>query len=805
MSSSSDVDDSDCPAVVYQPTRTDIDEMTSQHVSTKSGFYSGLAIALSVNIIIATSSLPKYTIAIAHITQCLLIPVMLWSYFVLLTFYLSQFRDSSQYYGNHLEMWKCVVLMIISSLCELIVINPSLRYQSILSITCLTLHILKLFPSDNANIAFSLLFWAMRVVTGHVFHNVQVGPYILYIATFIGLISGKHSSSQIFIEAASRFQQRRQCTKRKPRQLGNNASRRPRFNTMEPASIRFLDDVCSPFSLSSTPTGFAITVPDVKITRSLKMRLFNEGSQLKARRNSAVQAEGETALCGRARKLNRAGTIDVALHADPHVPEQPLHADPHVPEQHEQYKEDCTTEGDRGIDFRNYERTSDYETGPDTNSMSIQKRVLSPQTSERSNSGHTQDEYREYADLVLSNYPTPAVQSWHFDIFDFFNNRIAETPFIAIVYHIFYKVGMFEAFNIPVDKFLNFLRYVYDNYHDNPYHNVIHVADVLHTCFYLTVSQIKHCNQRRSVIADSDVELTQFKRDKNCIGACLLPIEVLATYLAAVVHDLDHPGRTNNFLIKKRDKLALLYNDRSVLENHHASEAWKALMNNPSFNFLCNLTSSEYARLRFLVVELILATDLIKHNKIIESFRSRTSKCNFSPKVDWNNGEERLLVCKMIIKIADVATPCKPLHLYLNWARRVQDEFYLQGDEERKNGDGIVSEFMDRLAPNEITLQRNFIDNVTMPVVDRFDEAGLFSTGLISNKCHLLEFLHYNQHFLARVGRQGNRALPRSIEGSMNEEMESRAVIVGGGKGLRPSAAFETDEQRSIPSSAECF
>ena len=72
-------------------------------------------------------------------------------------------------------------------------------------------------------------------------------------------------------------------------------------------------------------------------------------------------------------------------------------------------------------------------------------------------------------------------------------------------------------------------------------------------------------------------------------------LEMLAVLLAALVHDVDHPGTTNNFHINQRSvqwrmttivenclhvfrsKYALLYNDRSVLENHHLYYAFSLL------------------------------------------------------------------------------------------------------------------------------------------------------------------------------------------------------------------------------------
>ena len=45
-------------------------------------------------------------------------------------------------------------------------------------------------------------------------------------------------------------------------------------------------------------------------------------------------------------------------------------------------------------------------------------------------------------------------------------------------------------------------------------------------------------------------------------------------YLAAAVHDTDHPGYSNVFLINTKNKMALRYNDKSVLENHHVALAF---------------------------------------------------------------------------------------------------------------------------------------------------------------------------------------------------------------------------------------
>jgi len=55
----------------------------------------------------------------------------------------------------------------------------------------------------------------------------------------------------------------------------------------------------------------------------------------------------------------------------------------------------------------------------------------------------------------------------------------------------------------------------------------------------------------------------------------LTDLEIFALLFAALIHDLEHTGRTNNFHVNTATDLALLYNDRSVLENHHVSAAFR--------------------------------------------------------------------------------------------------------------------------------------------------------------------------------------------------------------------------------------
>ena len=51
----------------------------------------------------------------------------------------------------------------------------------------------------------------------------------------------------------------------------------------------------------------------------------------------------------------------------------------------------------------------------------------------------------------------------------------------------------------------------------------------------------------------------------------LSSLEMLSLLFAAMIHDLEHTGTNNIFHKQSSSNLARLYNDKSVLENHHVS------------------------------------------------------------------------------------------------------------------------------------------------------------------------------------------------------------------------------------------
>uniref|UniRef100_A0A8C5WUE1 Phosphodiesterase n=1 Tax=Laticauda laticaudata TaxID=8630 RepID=A0A8C5WUE1_LATLA len=395
--------------------------------------------------------------------------------------------------------------------------------------------------------------------------------------------------------------------------------------------------------------------------------------------------------------------------------------------------------------------TSDYETNNSDSSDIVQNEDETSCAKEKSQAGphcrtfapETEKPILAPEPLIMDNLDPLMEQlnSWNFPIFDLVDktSRRCGRILSQVSYRLFEDMGLFETFKIPIQEFMNYFHALECGYREIPYHNRIHATDVLHAVWYLSSQPIPGLptmisDHGSASDSDSDsgiphghlgyvLSKTYTPTDDNygCLAGNIPSLELMALYVAAAMHDYDHPGRTNAFLVATSAPQAVLYNDRSVLENHHAAAAWNLFMSRPEYNFLIHLDHVEFKHFRFLVIEAILATDLKKHFDFVAKFNA---KVNDDAGIDWTNENDRLLVCQMCIKLADINGPAKYKDLHLKWTDGIVNEFYEQGDEEASLGLPI-SPFMDRSAPQLAKLQESFITHIVGPLCNSYDSAGL--------------------------------------------------------------------------------
>ncbi|CCW59732.1 unnamed protein product [Phytomonas sp. EM1] len=283
-----------------------------------------------------------------------------------------------------------------------------------------------------------------------------------------------------------------------------------------------------------------------------------------------------------------------------------------------------------------------------------------------------------------------------------------------IVYILMYKLDLVSHFSIDDQVLRNFLAAVQAGYHANPYHNAMHAADVTQINYYIMM------------VAGL------------CDKCCLTRIEIFAGLISGAIHDFDHPGLNNNFHARTNAHLATLYNDRSILENHHVACIFE-LLRNPRYDILATLDEQQKMDFRTVVLEMVLATDMGNHAKIFKKFQLRVSEPE-----DWHSKKDDVMLALcMSIKMADVSNCARPSHIYAVWARNIANEFYLQGDAERSL-DLPITPFMDRTKDKGefVKGQIAFIMFIVRPLVEAISEllpSLSFMVGFCSENMHLLK------------------------------------------------------------------
>ncbi|KAJ3410427.1 hypothetical protein HDV05_003813 [Chytridiales sp. JEL 0842] len=284
------------------------------------------------------------------------------------------------------------------------------------------------------------------------------------------------------------------------------------------------------------------------------------------------------------------------------------------------------------------------------------------------------------------------INEFNFPIFDF-ASATSGRPLVMMAYHLCVSSGLVGKLGLSVEKFITGMATIEGGYHsDLSFHNSLHAADVLHCINYL-------------------IQLPTLQ-------STFTDLDRLAIYLAAIIHDFDHPGVNNHFLVASSDRRALLYNDKSVLENHHAAAAFEVL-SRPACGFLSGLDKGEYKTLRESVVEMVLATDLAQHFSLLTLFKKKVLTTPDSSSFDpLGTREDRTLLMQMLMKAADVSNPTKVGPEYDQWITRIQEEWYHQGDLEKSLGLPI-SPFCNRDVPtNTASSQSGFINFIVAPLFE---------------------------------------------------------------------------------------
>lgn len=304
----------------------------------------------------------------------------------------------------------------------------------------------------------------------------------------------------------------------------------------------------------------------------------------------------------------------------------------------------------------------------------------------------------------------------------------AKRPLSVLMTHLFEKHDLFHDFKLSRHVFARWLTAIEAGYHSEdevPYHNRLHAADVVQNVYCM----FQHESYKRFVTKT----------------------DLLASLLAAAVHDFSHPGTNNAFLVATASKEAIQFNDTSVLESMHCAESFKVLRR-PGHNIFEGLPAALKREVRESMITMVLATDMKHHQELHHKLDSLDLKLKAAAREqeereaemaralaagDRDSGrgsgrsegeplqpiltpetltrKDKLTVLSAGLHCADLGNPTKPRPIMMEWTRLIIEEFFRQGDKE-KALQMPVSPMMDRSKPNIEPSQIGFIAVIIEPL-----------------------------------------------------------------------------------------
>jgi hypothetical protein len=175
-------------------------------------------------------------------------------------------------------------------------------------------------------------------------------------------------------------------------------------------------------------------------------------------------------------------------------------------------------------------------------------------------------------------------------------------------------------------------------------------------------------------------------------------------------------------LVKEGDPLAELYRDQSVAEQNSIDIAWDLLMD-PRFDNLRRQiyrTEAEFKRFRQLVVNMVLATDIM--DKDLKELRNNRWATAFSEQGDKTRTRKAVnrkatIVIEHLIQASDVAHTMQHWHIYRKWNERLFNELYRAWEAGRLETDPSIGWYKGEMG---------FFDFYIIPLAKKLKDCGVF-------------------------------------------------------------------------------
>lgn len=258
------------------------------------------------------------------------------------------------------------------------------------------------------------------------------------------------------------------------------------------------------------------------------------------------------------------------------------------------------------------------------------------------------------------------------------------------------------------------------------------------------------CRHAASVVWD-----VQYYLLHGGIGDHVPLTDRFAAVIAAAIHDYRHPGVNNSYLIASGHDIAIAHNDDAVLERYHVASAFE-IVRRHKLRLFAWLSADQYSRVRATIIALVLATDVSRHFELTSALKKKAAKANArEAKLARRNGTtavsppnragasklpsrstasgastaidgeeasppetfDPIFALSVAVVLGDLGHAAKTFSIHREWTARITEEFFRQGDRERRDGLAI-SPLCDRESVVVSKSQVGFFEYVVLPLFE---------------------------------------------------------------------------------------
>eukprot|EP00934_Nitzschia_sp_Nitz4_P005403 Nitzschia sp. Nitz4//scaffold296_size27349//382//4345//NITZ4_008196-RA/size27349-snap-gene-0.39-mRNA-1//1//CDS//3329546261//5393//frame0 len=275
-----------------------------------------------------------------------------------------------------------------------------------------------------------------------------------------------------------------------------------------------------------------------------------------------------------------------------------------------------------------------------------------------------------------------------------------------------------------VDQLRLYVTTISHLYYENPFHNFEHASHVVMSVIKL-MSRIVAPEAVYDENNEGPLDNVEETLHDHTYGITSDPLTQFACAFSALIHDVDHRGVPNTQLIVENEELGFQYENRSVAEQNSLDLSWELLMDKRYDDLrdtLCE-TPEELSRLRELVVNVVLATDImdkdlkvLRNDRWAKAFDKAEESAHVGNVIEDRN-RKATIVIEHLIQASDVAHTMQHWHVYRQFNQRLFEELYRAHKEGRGGKDPTEFWYKGELG---------FFDFYIIPLAKKLKECGVF-------------------------------------------------------------------------------